>query len=61
MVTRFLDGKGDHFNQIKRGCLRLSVQFGEALPQTVNVIVYAEFQNVLEINRNRNACYDFTA
>ena len=54
-------GEDDHFNLIKRGSLRLSIKFGEALPQTVNVIVYAEFQNVLEIDRNRNVFYDFTA
>ena len=54
-------GEDDHFNLIKRGSLRLSVKFGEALPQTVNVIVYAEFQNVLEIDRNRNVFYDYTA
>ena len=54
-------GEDDHFNLIKRGSLRLSVKFGEALPQTVNVIIYAEFQNVLEIDRNRNVFYDFTA
>ena len=54
-------GEDDHFNLIKRGCLRLSVKFGEALPQTVNDIVYAEFQNVFEIDCNRNVFYDFTA
>ena len=54
-------GEDDHFNLIKRGSLRLSVKFREALPQTVNVIVYAEFQNVLEIDCNRNVFHDFTA
>ena len=54
-------GEDDYFNLIKRGSLRLSVKFGEALPQTVNVIVYAEFQNVLEIDRNGNVFYDYTA
>ena len=54
-------GEDDHFNLIKRGSLRLSVKFGEALPQTVNVIVYAEFQNLLKIDRNKNVFYDFIA
>ena len=55
MVTSPLDGdltpdlgEDDHFNLIKRGSLHLSVKFGEALPQAVNAIVYAEFQNALE-------------
>ena len=54
-------GEDDHFNLIKRGSLRLSVKFGEALLQTVNIILYAEFQNVLDIDRNGNVFYDFTA
>ena len=29
----------DHFNLIKRGRLGLSIKFGEALTQTVNVII----------------------
>ena len=31
------------------------------MPQTVNMIAYAEFQNALEIDRNRNIFYDFAA
>ena len=54
-------GEGDHFNLIKKGSLRLSVKFGKALMQTVNIIVYAEFQNVLEIDHNKNVFDDFTA
>ena len=54
-------GEDDHFNLIKRGSLRLFLKFGEPLPQTVIVIVYAEFQNVLENDRNRNVFYDYTA
>ena len=46
-------GKDDHFNLINRGSSRLSIKFGEALPQIVNVIIYAEFQNVLEIDRKK--------
>ena len=59
-LTSYL-GEDDHFNLIKRGSLRLSIKFGEALTQTVNFIIYAEFQNVLEIDRNRSIFYDFTA
>jgi hypothetical protein len=54
-------GESDHFSLIKSGSVRLNLTFAEPLPQTVNVIVYAEFQNVLEIDRNRNVFYDFAA
>ena len=32
--------------------------FAEALAQTVNVIVYAEFEAVLEIDKGRNIIYN---
>ena len=47
-------GESDHYSLLKSGTFRLEITFTEALAQTVNVIVYAEFQNVLEIDRNRN-------
>ena len=33
--------------------------FRDALPTTVNVIAYAEFESVLEIDKSRNIIYDF--
>jgi len=37
------------------------VKFAHALATTVTVVVYAEFENVIEIDRNRNITYDFGA
>ena len=54
-------GELDHYSLLKRGTVRLEITFAEALAQTINVIVYAEFQNVLEIDRNRNVFFDFAA
>ena len=51
---------GDHFELIKQGNLRLELHFSEALANTVNLIVYAEFQNVIEVDANRNVLYDYT-
>lgn len=53
-------GESNHFSLIRTGTIRLGLTFGEALPNTVNVIVYAEFQNVLEVDKSRNVHYDFT-
>ena len=52
-------GDDDHFNLIKHGNLRLALKFGEALPHTVTVISYAEFDNVIELDRDRNVLVDF--
>ncbi|CAH3172814.1 unnamed protein product [Porites lobata] len=51
---------GDEFELIKQGNLRLELHFSEALANTVNLIVYAEFQNVTEVDANRNVLYDYT-
>ena len=48
-----------HFNLAKQGTVRVELKFGTALPDTVTVVSYAEFENVIEIDRNRNIVYDF--
>ena len=53
-------GESDHFSLIKSGNVRLAINFADELVRTINVIVYAEFQNVLEIDRNRNVFYDYS-
>ena len=52
-------GEDDHFNLTKQGSVRLVLKFREALTENVTVIAYAEFQNVVEIDRDRNVIYDF--
>ena len=36
------------------------MKFGAALLHTITVLVYAEFENIVEIDRNRAILYDFT-
>jgi len=50
----------DHFNLTKQGSVRLVLKFANALTDPVTLIAYAEFQNVIEIDRNRNVIYDFS-
>ena len=47
-----------HFNLVHKGNLRVEMHFDERLDQTVNVIIYGEFELVSEIVRNRNVVYD---
>jgi len=49
----------DHFNLMRQGSVRLVLKFNVALQQTVTVVAYAEFENVIEIDRNRNVVFDF--
>jgi len=53
-------GEDDHFNLSKQESVRLVLKFAEALEHPVTVIAYAEFANVIEIDRNRNVIYDFS-
>lgn len=48
-----------HWNLIRHGSLRVELGFAEALTETVNCIVYAEFDNIIEIDRNRNVTVDY--
>lgn len=51
---------GNHCSPIKHGNLRMEVHFAKALPCTVNVVVYSEFENIVQIDRSRNIVTDFT-
>lgn len=52
---------GEHFHLLKTGSLRLEMNFKRALPSTINIIIYGEFQNILEIDRARNVIVDYSA
>jgi hypothetical protein len=51
--------ENESFNLARHGAVRIDMTFGEALPHTVTVIAYAEFENIIEIDRNRNVVFDF--
>ena len=50
----------DHVNLTQTGNLRLECKFRVALPHTVNVIAYAEFENIIELDRNKNVVFDYS-
>ena len=49
----------DHFNLSREGSVRVDLRFANALANTINVIAYAEFENVIEIDRNKNVLFDY--
>ena len=51
----------DHYALIKHGNLRLEMNFGQALAHTINIIVYAEFDNIIEISDRRNIQFDYSS
>ena len=50
---------GHHFNVTKSGNLRLELAFEVALPITGNVLVYSEFDNVIEIDKDRKVTRNY--
>lgn len=51
---------GAHVSPIKHGALRLEAHFGTGLSRPINVICYAEYDNMLQIDQNRNVFIDYT-
>ena len=52
-------GEDDHFSLLRQGSVRVVLKFAAALPATISVIAYAEFENVIEVDRGRNIIFDF--
>ena len=51
--------EGAHIDPIKHGALRLEAHFGMGLTRPINVICYAEYDNTLQIDGNRNVLVDY--
>ena len=52
-------GEEDHFTLVRQGSMRLSLKFSAALANTVTAVAYAEFENVIEVDGDRNVAFDF--
>lgn len=50
-----------HWCLVKQGNIRLELQFSQALANTVNCIVYAEYDNILTVDANRQVSLDYTS
>ncbi len=51
---------GTHYSLPKTGNLRLELTFGVALEQSLCLIMYAEFENYLEITKNKDVLLNFS-
>ena len=49
----------DHFSLVRQGSVRLALKFSASLDNTVTVVAYAEFENVVEVDRDGNVIFDF--
>ena len=51
--------KVGYVSPIKRGTLRIDLRFAEAMTETINVLVFCEYDNLIEIDITRNAITDY--
>ena len=52
-------GEDDHFSLVRQGSVRLALKFAAALAATVTVVAYAEFENIIDVDRDRNVVFDY--
>jgi hypothetical protein len=50
---------GNHFNLVKSGNLRISLNFSSETTSNINCIIYMEHENILEINKSRQVVFDY--
>ena len=51
--------EGSHVDPIKHGTVRIDLHFKTPLTETVNVVVYSEYDNLIQIDRVRNVVVDY--
>ena len=49
----------EHLNLQRDGTVRIEGRFKTALPNTINVVVYSEFDNIIQLDRHHNVIYDY--
>jgi hypothetical protein len=49
----------DHLNLAKEGTVRLDAKFRVPLANTINIVCYAVFSNIIELDRNKNILFDY--
>lgn len=50
---------GQHISLIKSGNIRLEARFKQPLPHTINLIVYAVFDSIIEVSNRRQVLADY--
>ena len=58
-LTPDMCGSSDHFNVVQRGNLALNLKFTNAPTAAVSLVCYAEFENTIHIDSERNVIYDY--
>jgi hypothetical protein len=60
-LTPDLSSNFSHWQIQKNGTLRIELRFAEALAESVTVILFSEFDNLIEIDKNRQVVLDYSS
>ena len=58
-LTADMCGSSPHFNVVQRGNLALDIKFSTAPGAAVSLVCYGEFENLIQIDSERNVVYDY--
>lgn len=60
-LTEDQSASDNHLSLPRQGSLRLDIQFSKPLTEAVTLIIYAEFDNIIEIDRDRQVFIDYSS
>jgi hypothetical protein len=60
-LTSDLSSQEGHWTLLRNGNLRIELRFQKALEETITVVCFGEFDNLIEIDSNRNVIIDYSS
>ena len=54
-----LCGSSNHFDTVQKGSLAAEIKFSNPLAAAVNLVCNGEFENIIQIDAERNVIYDY--
>ena len=51
---------GDHYSLVDHGKVKLELEFSNRLTQAINILILSQFDNVIEIDKDRNILFDYS-
>ena len=59
-LTADMCGSSLHFNAVQRGNFAVDIKFSVAPTATVSLLYYGEFENLIQLDSDRNVIYDYS-
>ena len=51
---------GDHYSLVDHGKVKLKLKFFNKLTQAINILILSQFDNVIEIDKDRNILFNYS-